>query len=460
MDIKDKIVAIEQLPVETITTNRFRREFQIYPWIKSRIFHKVIMGSEVLQEKNTSVFRTQLRSLFYGFFSFFKKYDAWAFTNSSERVLLDGKQFDKLMDPITQAYPMRMLVVELQLFKQFKRKEVASKHVVSRAWIVFLEELYMRIFLRKVTFSGKPVLEEVEGILNDNVPVEPIIRKYLAQYRVMKGILWLLPKPKVVFLTVSYANFGYIRAWKEAGIHVVEMQHGLIGDGHYGYIYHKRFNPEQFPDSMLVFGERDQELFQSHSVFPARVLPVGRYMLDYFKEKAVPNITPVRTILVSLQDTHWSEALLTFILEVDRLEPNRFKWVIQPRRTTESVYRQQFDLPENMVFSQVNVYEAMGDSDAHLTIFSTTAIESISIGKPTFLYNYDSASQTYLGHFLSSNPNAYFCDDAAAFLSACNNLACQGKDEIAASNNANIRADYQENMSGFMKNLMHEVAKK
>ncbi|MFY7989900.1 MAG: hypothetical protein ACOVO3_04155 [Fluviicola sp.] len=460
MDIKDKIVAVEQLPVETITTKRFRREFQIYPWIKSRIFHKVIMGSEVLQEKDSSVLRTQLRSLFYGFFSFFRKYDAWAFTNSSERVLLDGKQFDKLMDPITQAYPMRMLLVELQLFKQFKRKEVASKHVVSRAWIVFLEELYMRVFLRKVTFSGKPVLEEVEGILNDKVPVEPIIRKYLAQYRVMKGILWLLPKPKVVFLTVSYANFGYIRAWKEAGIHVVEMQHGLIGDGHYGYIYHKRFNPDQFPDSVLVFGERDQELFQSHSVFPARVMPVGRYMLDYFKEKAVPNITPVRTILVSLQDTHWSEVLLKFILEVDHLEPNRFNWVIQPRRTPESVYRQQFDLPQNMVFSQVNVYEAMGKADAHLTIFSTTAIESISIGKPTFLYNYDSASQTYLGQFLSSNPNAYFCDDAAAFLSACNKLVCKDKDEISASNNANIRADYHENMSGFMKNLMHEVAKK
>lgn len=276
---------MEQLHVETITTKWFRQEFQIYPWIKSRIFHKVIMGDEVLQRKDASVFRTQFRSLFYGFFSFFRKYDAWAFTNSSERILLNGKQFDKLMDPITNACKMRMLVVELQLFKQFKRKEVASKYVVSRAWIVFFEELYTRIFLRKVKISGEATIREVEEILQDKVDVKQIVRKYLAQYRVMKGVLWLLPRPKVIFLTVSYANFGYIRAWKEAGIRVVEMQHGLIGNGHYGYIYHKPFNTNQFPDSVLVFGARDQELIQNHSVFQSKILPVGRYLLDYFKKR-------------------------------------------------------------------------------------------------------------------------------------------------------------------------------
>lgn len=102
----------------------------------------------------------------------------------------------------------------------------------------------------------------------------------------------------------------------------------------------------------------------------------------------------------------------------------------------------------------------MGQTDAHLTIFSTTAIESISIGKPTFLYNYESASKTYLGQFLSSNPNAYFCDDTATFLASCNSLVCKSKDDIAASNNANIRADYHGNMTDFMKNLMHELAQK
>jgi hypothetical protein len=461
LDIKKRLLDVEKLDVMNLRVHKFDLSFEIYPWIKSRIFHKALMGNEVLQGKDRATFWTQLRSLLYGFFSFFRRYDAWAFTNSSERVMLEGKHLDKLMDPLSLAHPMKVLLVELQLFKQFKRKEVSSRYVVSRAWIIFLEELYSRIFLRKVTFEGKNVLDEIEHILDESVDVEPIIRKYLSQYRVMRFLLWLLPKPKVVFLTVSYANFGYIRAWKEAGIKVVEMQHGLIGDGHYGYVYHKKLDENQFPDAILVFGEHDQLFFEKQTAIPIKqAVSVGRYILDYYKMKAIPNKTPVRSILVSLQDSHWSTALLNFVLEVNNKEPDKYHWTIQTRRTPESVYRKEFNFPSNFEFSRLNVYEAIGKADAHLTIFSTTAIESISIGKPTFLFNYEGASDTYLGQFLSSNSNAYFCSDVQSFIHICANLKCKDKDQISDSNNSNISADYLENMSVYLKKLMHEVVEK
>lgn len=455
MDVKRKIAAVEALPVEEITVRKFGRKFQVYPWIKSRIFHKVIMGNEVLQEKTSSVLKDQLRSLFYGFFSFFRKYDAWAFTTSSERVLLDGKYMDKVMDPLTIAKPIRLLVVELQLFKKYKRSEVASKKVVSRAWIIFLEEIYMRLFLRKITVEGREVLSEIEEELGNKVEVNSIIRKYLAQYRVMKFLLWLLPKPKVVFLTVSYANFGYIKAWKEAGIRVVEMQHGLIGDGHYGYVYHKIIDAEQFPDEILVFGEQDQEFFATQTVIPIkRAIPVGRYILDHYKRNAAANSIPVKTILVSLQDSEWSTALLNFILEIDRVEPGKYNWVIQPRRTPEAVYREQYDFPSNFVFSHASVYEAIGKTDAHLTIFSTTAIESLSIGKPTFLYDFEGAATTYLGQFLASNPNAYFCATVEAFIQTCSTIKMVGQEEIAQSNSSNISSGYLTRISDYLDEVI------
>lgn len=461
MDIKSKIAEIENLPVEEIKVKRFGKEFEVYPWIKSRIFHKVMMGIEVLQEKNSSVFLAQVRSLFYGFFSFFKRYDAWAFTNSSERVLLEGKYLDKVMDPLTIARPIKLLVVELQLFNHFKRSKVASKRVVSKAWIVFLEEFYMRLFLRKVPLQGEKVLSEMETILNDKVNIDIVIRKYLAQYRIMKFMLWLLPNPKLVFQTVSYGNFGYIRAWKEAGIRVVEMQHGLIGDGHHGYVYHKSFNENQFPDDILVFGEQDKQFFETQTIIPIkRAIPVGRYMLNYYKQNAVPNQIPVKTILVSLQDTEWSIALLNFILEIDSVQPGKYNWIIQPRRTQEAVYRKQYEFPDNFSFSDCSVYEAMGNADAHLTIFSTTAIESISIGKPTFLYDFENAATTYLGQFLASNPNAYFCSTVESFIDSCSALKLESIDKIAESNSSNISSDYLNKMSAYIDEVIHEVAKK
>lgn len=460
MDIKSKIAQVENLHIEEIKVQRFGKSFEVYPWIKSRIFHKVMMGNEVLQEKTSSVFKEQIRSLFYGFFSFFRKYDAWAFTNSSERVLLDGKYLDKVMDPLTIARPIKLLVVELQLFKRYKRSEVTSKKVVSRAWIVFLEEFYMRLFLRKITVEGQTVIAEMEKCLNTSVEVNSIARKYLAQYRIMKFLLWLLPKPKVVFHTVSYANFGYIRAWKEAGIRVVEMQHGLIGDGHYGYVYHKALNENQFPDDILVFGEQDKKFFEEQTRIPIKkAIPVGRYILDYYKRNAVPNKVPVKNILVSLQDSEWSNAMLDFVLEIDKREPGKFNWIIQPRRTPETVYREQYIFPENFVFSDSSVYKAIGKADAHITIFSTTAIESLSIGKPTFLYDFENAGSTYLGQFLASNPNAYFCATVDSFIETCDQLKLAGLDEIAESNSSNISSDYLQKISAYIDEVNEVVQK-
>lgn len=461
MDTKELLKKVESLPVQEMTVKRFGKTFQIYPWIKSRIFHKVMMGNDVLQEKTGGVMLQQLRTLGYGFFNLFRRYDAWALTSSSERVLLNGKYTDKLFDYIGNETGLKLLVIELQLFKRYKRREVASKHVVSRAWLVFMEELYARIFLRSVQLEGDNVLREMEQILGTAVDSKAIARKYLAQYRMMRFFLRILPKPKVVFLTVSYANFGYIRAWKEAGIKVVEMQHGLIGDGHYGYTYHTEFQQEQFPDEIIVFGETDKVFFETQTCIPVQsVKALGTYVIDCFREQAKENRVPVKRILVSLQDSEWSIALLDFVLRCNELTEAKPEWIIQPRRTPESHYRELYQFPDNIRFSTTSVYAAMADADAHLTIFSTTAVESLSIGKPTFLYNFNNTAHTYLDLFLKDQPNAYFCDNEQDFLSVMSTMNYVSNAEIAASNNRNNVAGYRENMNQYIAALRHEFVQK
>lgn len=461
MDTKELLRKVESLPVEEMTVKRFGKTFLIYPWIKSRIFHKVMMGKDVLQEKTSGVMLQQLRTLGYGFFNFFRRYEAWAFTSSSERVLLNGKYTDKLFDYIGNETGLKLLVIELQLFKRFKRKDVASKHVVSRAWLVFFEELYARLFLRKIALDGETVLQEIEQVLGTSVDAKSIARKYLAQYRMMRFFLAVLPKPKVVFLTVSYANFGYIQAWKEAGIKVVELQHGLIGDGHYGYTYHTTFTAEQFPDEILVFGETDHQFFEKQTLNPiASVKAVGTYIVDCFREEATENRVPVQKILVSLQDSEWSIALIDFVLKCNDLSGGKLEWIIQPRRTPEAHYRELYQFPENIRFSQSSVYAAIAEADAHLTIFSTTAVESLSIGKPTLLYNFNNAAHTYLDLFLKDQPNVYFCDNEQELIASLEAMSCVSKAEIAASNNRNNMAGYRENMNRYITTLRHEFIEK
>ena len=95
----------------------------------------------------------------------------------------------------------------------------------------------------------------------------------------------------------------------------------------------------------------------------------------------------------------------------------------------------------------------MGKTDAHLTIFSTTAIESLSLGKPTFLYNFEGAAMTYVGSFLASNPNAYFCNTEEDFLKNWEALPLRSKEAIAESNGTNISANYSLKLKAYLQTL-------
>lgn len=456
MEVSHLVREIENLEVERLVVRKFNRNFQIYPWIKSRIFHKVIMGNEVLQEKNKTVFWSQLKSLTYGFFNLFRRYDVWVFTNSSERVLIDEKYWDKSFDFIANESKLKWLIIELRLFQKYKLRTVASRRVISRSIFIFMEEFYS-LFLRKPIVEGRDVLDQIEQKLGTNVNTEDIIKKYLAQYRVMKFFLRILAKPKFIFLTVSYANFGYIQAWKEAGIKVIEMQHGVIGEEHYGYFYSMEMDSRQFPDDICVFGESDTRFFDEKTKIPiSRAIPIGRSIIDYFKKEAVPNQVPIQRVIVSLQDSDWSIELLNFVLECDKVMDRKVNWVIQPRRTPAAEYKAIFDFPSNFEFSEVPVYEAMAKSDAHLTIFSTTAVESLSIGKVTFLYNYKNAAKDFLGPILEGNKYVYFCDSVADFIKAIENIPLFTNEEVALSNEDNIVNGYSERSKEYIQKLLNE----
>lgn len=417
------------------------------------------MGTEVLKEKDASVFFSQMKSLFYGFGNFFRRYDAWAFTNSSERILVDGKYKDRLFDPIAETGKLKLLTVELRLFKFYPRKKVASKYVVSRSILLFIEELYLRIFLRKVNLEGQNVLNEIEKTLGVSVNENQIIKKYLAQYRIMQLLLKFVPKPKFVFLTVSYANFGYIEAWKERGIKVVEFQHGLIGSQHNGYLYNKKMDPTQFPDEIVVFGENERHFFENDTVIPiTKAVPIGRYIIDYYSKKSNQNSEKVKSISVALQDSEWSFILLDFVLQCDKITNSSIEWLIQTRRTPKSVYNEKYKFPSNIRFNEGTVYEAIGKTDIHLTIFSTTSIEALSLGKPCLLYDFKGNATNHLYSMIGDNDNAYFLKSVDDFVNYIGNYFPVPMDDIAESNIKNIKSRYSENLNTYLTKLIDEVS--
>ena len=454
MKVSEKVKIIESnIAVENIVVKKFGETFEIYPWLKVRLFHKNLMGNDVLISKSKSVLISQIKSLTYGFFNVFRKYDAWIFTNSSERTLIEGKYQDKLFDYIGNENGIKTLVIELRLFHQYKRSQVASNYVISKSIFVLFEEIYSKFFLKNTIIENEDLILEIEKALDCKVNTQEIIKKNLAQYRLMKFWLSILPNPKNVFLTVHYSNFGYIQAFKERGIKVCEMQHGLIGEGHYAYLYEKALNPIQFPDEICVFGENESNFFKVKTLIPIKkVTPVGSFVLDHFYSKSIQN-EQINKICVSLQDGDYGEKLLQFLLQANELLENKPLFIIQLRRTSEAFYREKFEFPDNFQFSTQTIYECISQTDLHLTIFSTTAIEALSIGKQNVLVNIEGNSLEFFGGQLLENEYTFFVNNIEEFCETINKIKFASKDLIANSNAANIKSDYKANIKSLIERI-------
>ena len=70
--IAELVAEIEtKYDVRGIQTSRFNRSFEIYPWIKAKLFHKLVLGKESLANKSSKSLLLQFKSLFYGTWNLF-----------------------------------------------------------------------------------------------------------------------------------------------------------------------------------------------------------------------------------------------------------------------------------------------------------------------------------------------------------------------------------------------------
>ncbi len=451
MKINELISEIETTKaVESILVKHKNNTFQSYPWLKSKSLYKFIIGEESLAQKSGNVLLRQVLSLFYGCWNWFRKYDIWAFTNSVERIEIEGKYFDKLFDGFQSIPNTKTLIIELQLFSKFKQKHIASKYAVSKALFLLSEEIYGRLFLRKFKIENQELIAEIETLLKVKIDTNGTIRKYLAQYYMMHFWLKILPNPKAVFLSVSYSHFGYILAFKEKGIRVIEMQHGVISKGHHAYFYTKKMEQNQFPDAALVWGENEQNFLTSETEFPCpQIIPIGRSVIDLFAQK-IKNSTSITSFTVSLQDGKFGDLMLDFLLKFNKENNSKYNFYLQRRRTSEADYLSKFEFPANFHFFKGNIYENIAETDAHITAYSTSGIEALAIGKPSIFLNFQNKAIDVFGVELENHPYVFFVNTFDELENALKSLINYKSESVKNATSALIYPNYFENISSFI----------
>ncbi len=439
-------------PVENIKVNG------IHFWPVLRIY----LGSNLAYNKDTRVSAssalklTNFFSVFYGFWNLFRSWNFFGLSSSDQRKNIDGKWLDKI--DFVNEYFGKGLIMELPNPRHKSRSQLGNARVMSKI-LLYAKGVFAERFV-SVKIEGQDIIDKIKKELDVSIDERSIARRFLGQRVIARWII-RLKKPKALFLTTPYTNFGYVYEFRESGRKVVEFQHGAINAGHFAYQLKNRFDDKLYPNYLLTTGILEKEaLKDSVYVESDKIIPVGSFYIDHVstreidaseleKERKKYN----KIVCVSAQD-RLEEKYIPFLKEIATKEPEIGFWLL-PRFRSVSYY-DQYNLPQNVFFkTNFNTHEAIILSDFHSTINSTTAIESLALGTRNILMNVDDLSTAFFSEMLKDKELTYFARSAEDFIEFLKSCPPMSRQEVQNRQNGLIKLNFKDNLQEFVKEMGH-----
>lgn len=398
----------------------------VWPFI--RIYLKESVTTMRENKASASVVGLVLRCLFaFNPLRALKKHDVWTFTGCDRRKRLG----DKMVHRISGAFAsegVNSLMIEKPLIGagHYSRKEIEEKDIISESWLLMTFHI-MEVLSRFVTpkLENEDLLKQIlrENSLQFNY--FRYVRMLNAQRKAMRLLLKLTPKPKVVFMECPYNIMGYMWAFHEKGIKVIEMQHGSLNGNHLAYCA-KDYERKMNPDCICVFGEEEYKyLTKEKPQYSPEVKMTGLYILEradkYFsKDIFEQDRMKYQSVIVIAGQPAFEDSMAQFVDSVAS-EHNGFLFVYIPRHRRDDL---QFKSSNVRLVNGVNIYEYLKWADVHITITSTTCLEAYYFRTPTIFYNFENLSATYFKEVLCEVDGFSFIDLPQQFDAAYQQIQC------------------------------------
>lgn len=427
--------------------------------VTSDIGEKSIWHDESFLQRYGRIF-SKFKNSCYGVENWFAKYDFIAFSDTTERKSIGGKYVNKLLDPmIDELGREKVLYVELPAPLLYPIKQVYTEKIVCRDFLDLLGFLLDRVTPKRYMIQNESILKTIQQKYHLEIDNIELVRYTNYQRRICR-LLFQRIKPKAILLTGYYGgNQAAIKAAKDLGIKVIEVQHGVIGKEHAAYNVAVEIDKTSFPDYLLVFGSKDLEAFDnSRFIQPKNVYPVGSFYIEYVKSHK-PDFSMAerlknygKSIGVTLSWTDERRSI-EFVSQAASMDKTIF-YILIPRRPQESHY-DTMNLPENVaVVKDRNFYELMMYVDFHSTVSSTCALEAPSLGVQNILIDIDGLSKLYYGAVLNDSRVTRYVDTPAEFVNTINTFEKLDRDTVSKLNEHIIATDYRRNIRNFIKQYL------
>lgn len=457
----DKIREIEsKYPVENIRSDGF----QVWPMVRFWLWAYCTAKIEPLRSKSQSLSLQQilqiLGSFFYGFRSFWGKYHYLTFSDTSERKAIGGLHVDKSIDFINSLLS-NPLMIELPLPKHFPKSSVPTIRLVSKMPLYILEWFYYKLNFKRIKIENELVIKDILKEIGISFDYQSILKRNIAQYKVGR-ILYKLYKPKGIVIQCAYTNTGFVKAFKDSGIPIIEVQHGMLSTSHVAYNVFKKLDPSYFPDYFLSYGHREKAIFTSSNYYIPNdhVLPTGHYYLDIINssdkhlDDYLPEAIGYETVVsVTGQNLPDLEQQFINFLKQATSQCTEAVFIYIPRNKQSAIYDNK-DLPANfLIIDDRDTYEIIRLSNFHTTMFSTCAIESLALGTPNLLINLGNLARVHYGEVLKENLSTQYIDSVEKYVKIINANIRPIRSTVIAENSDLIVNNYRTNIRNILPKI-------
>ena len=298
----------------------------------------------------------------------------------------------------------RVLMIEKPSrdFGHIKRIAIEERHIFSESWLLLWSQLFVRLpLVKKNDIENYELIEQVLRNYNLDFDYLHYVRHLDAQRRAMNLFLALAHRPKVVLFECPYDSMGYLWAFHNNGIKVIELQHGVLNRNHDAYNA-KAYDSKLNPDAIWVFGtEEYRYLTRDASNYAPNVAMTGMYMLEKADEFFDTDIfaedrKKYKQIIIASGQNGFENQLGEYIDAV-AIRHSESLFIYIPRHNDVQM---NFSAVNVRLMLGVNIYQYLKWADLHITVSSTTCLEAHYFHTPTIFYDYQKMASTYYSNVL------------------------------------------------------------
>ncbi len=398
----------------------FEKKYKdIFIWdiVRSDVYYQLLWKPKVkFTIKNNAFSKLQFLKeiLFFMISLLLKKYDVIFFTSSRNKNF-NGKFFDQNLEDILVKYPKAIC------FESFERNIEKLKNKKNTIYNpVSFFRIFFKIFYRKQNF--KEIINLINKEFNSNTLTNEDLNSLIVQYQIdynFYSLIFRLKKPKVIFINQNGIQKGLFAAATKFKIPVIEVQHGIIDEGHLSYNYSKNIDYSGRKISLPSYFFTFSEFWAKDLYYPVNeTINMGNSYFSLQNEIEIKNI--VNGLLVASSDI-FGENLKDLIIEFTQKYKFPIYFKLHPNQYFQKEYFQEVFKDYNNVEVFTNnktIYELLEISNAVLVIQSTALYEALHMNRLGIILR----KQTYTRHsHLFENSNVYLIDNANELYDALNN---------------------------------------